>query len=135
MLVLAGIVVVAERVFSVLAPARRLPPSRFPDFSFASIAEFLWLLEENTQPGDLVPGRKVGGAGSLQRLPISSLPFQVGRKPGMSLCLPVPHVSKLHAEIFERGGILWVRDMGSTNGTYVNGNRVDRETRLDATAT
>ncbi len=73
---------------------------------------------------------KVGGAGHLQRIPISALPFQVGRKPGTSLCIPVLHMSKIHAEIFERAGYLWVRDMGSTNGTYVNGKQVERETRL-----
>ncbi len=73
---------------------------------------------------------KVGDAGPLQRLPIDPLPFQVGRKPGISLCLPIPQVSKLHAELYEHGGSLWVRDNGSTNGTYVNGQRVDGQTRL-----
>jgi EAL domain-containing protein (putative c-di-GMP-specific phosphodiesterase class I) len=73
---------------------------------------------------------KLGGAGLLQRLPISSFPFSVGRKPGASLCIPVPHLSKEHAEFFEQGNELWVRDTGSTNGTYVNGRRVDGETQL-----
>jgi pSer/pThr/pTyr-binding forkhead associated (FHA) protein len=68
---------------------------------------------------------KLGGAGTLQRLPISALPYSIGRKPGTSLCIPVPHLSKVHAEIFEQDDRLWVRDMGSTNGTYVNGRRVD----------
>ena len=73
---------------------------------------------------------KVGDAGPLQRLPVSPLPFQVGRKPGIALCLPFPQVSKVHAEIYEHGGTLWVRDTGSTNGTYVNGDRVSGEARL-----
>lgn len=66
----------------------------------------------------------------MQRLPLTALPFQVGRRPGSSLCIPALHISKVHAELFDRGGQLWVRDMGSTNGTYVNGRRVDEETRL-----
>lgn len=73
---------------------------------------------------------KVGGTGALQRLPLSKLPFQIGRRPGTELCIPALHISKIHAELFERGGHLWVRDMGSTNGTYVNGRRIDAETRL-----
>lgn len=73
---------------------------------------------------------KVGGTGALQRLPLTTLPFQVGRRPGSALCIPALHISKLHAELFERGGHLWVRDMGSTNGTYVNGRRVEADTRL-----
>ncbi len=74
---------------------------------------------------------KVGDAGPLQRLPVTPLPFQVGRKPGISLCLPIPQVSKLHAEIYEHSGALWLRDNNSTNGTYVNGNRVVGESRLN----
>jgi EAL domain-containing protein (putative c-di-GMP-specific phosphodiesterase class I) len=73
---------------------------------------------------------KIGDAGPLQRIPLTPLPFQVGRIPGVPLCLPVPQISKIHAEIYERSGFLFVRDLGSTNGTYVNGKRADREYRL-----
>ncbi len=43
----------------------------------------------------------------------------------------MPQISKLHAEIFEQCGTLWVRDNNSTNGTYVNGRRVVGEARLN----
>ena len=50
--------------------------------------------------------------------------FVVGRSPGASLCIPSPTVSREHAEltVVERG--LLLRDLGSTNGTFVNGARV-----------
>src|SRR3954471_6263019 len=50
--------------------------------------------------------------------------FIVGRKPGASLCIPSPTVSREHAEltVVERGILL--RDLGSTNGTFVNGTRI-----------
>jgi pSer/pThr/pTyr-binding forkhead associated (FHA) protein len=51
----------------------------------------------------------------------------VGRKRG--LCdLVVDHhgVSKLHCAIAKTDGLLFIRDLGSTNGTKVNGQRVTR---------
>ena len=35
-----------------------------------------------------------------------------------------PYISKQHAEIEYRGGVFQIRDLNSTNGTYVNGNRI-----------
>jgi EAL domain-containing protein (putative c-di-GMP-specific phosphodiesterase class I) len=70
----------------------------------------------------LVP---IGIARSLtQRHPLRALPCLIGRGENLSLFLPSPHVSKLHAIIFEQEGQLFVRDNGSTNGTYVNGGIV-----------
>jgi len=39
-------------------------------------------------------------------------------------------VSQVHARVTERDGSLWVEDVGSTNGTYVNGERIDAPTKL-----
>jgi len=36
-------------------------------------------------------------------------------------------VSTEHAELFWRDGLLWVRDLDSTNGTYMDGRRVSEE--------
>jgi EAL domain-containing protein (putative c-di-GMP-specific phosphodiesterase class I) len=55
---------------------------------------------------------------------IEALPFRVGRQPGLDLTLPSTSVSAQHAELYEEGGGLRVRDLGSTNGTYVNRRRV-----------
>jgi EAL domain-containing protein (putative c-di-GMP-specific phosphodiesterase class I) len=52
------------------------------------------------------------------------LPFRVGRLPGLTLRLDSESVSKEHAELFLRGGVLQVRDLGSKNGTFVNSERV-----------
>ncbi|MCA9262433.1 MAG: EAL domain-containing protein [Planctomycetales bacterium] len=63
----------------------------------------------------------------VRHVRIHTLPFRIGRKSDLALALPCNCVSKEHAEIFERDGAIWVRDLGSTNGTYVNGVRVDTE--------
>lgn len=51
----------------------------------------------------------------------------VGRKPGLcDLIVERPSVSKLHCILVKTDGLLFVRDLGSTNGTKVNGQRVTR---------
>ncbi|MCA9079025.1 MAG: FHA domain-containing protein [Planctomycetaceae bacterium] len=51
----------------------------------------------------------------------------VGRKSGLcDVILNHPSVSKLHCIIAKTDGLLFVRDLGSTNGTKVNGQRVTR---------
>ncbi len=53
--------------------------------------------------------------------------FTVGRSSSSSLCLPVGCVSKHHAEIECIHDQLILRDLGSTNGTFVNGDRIKGE--------
>lgn len=49
----------------------------------------------------------------------------VGRAPGCAVSLPDDtFVSHIHARVFRRDGGLWVEDLGSTNGTFVNGAKV-----------
>lgn len=59
------------------------------------------------------------------------LPTIIGR--GKEAGLTVPHglVSRQHTEIIERDGRLFVRDLGSLNGTFVNNHRIEDEQPLD----
>jgi predicted component of type VI protein secretion system len=52
------------------------------------------------------------------------LPSTIGRGRGTTIVLPHPLVSRQHCELFESGGQLIVRDLGSLNGTFVNNQRV-----------
>ena len=50
---------------------------------------------------------------------------RVGRSPQCDIVLPDPSVSRSHALLDVHGGKLFVQDAGSTNGTFVNGERVE----------
>jgi len=52
------------------------------------------------------------------------LPSTIGRGRGTSIVLPHPLISRQHCELYEAGGQLMVRDLGSLNGTFVNNQRV-----------
>ena len=48
----------------------------------------------------------------------------VGRAAGCQITLDDTYVSQLHARVFAREGQFWVEDLGSTNGTYLNRQKV-----------
>ena len=70
----------------------------------------------------------VDGGRAMTRVPISSESFVIGRRPGLSLTIPSPRVSGRHAEVLLVGEHLFIRDLGSTNGTFVNRRRIKRPT-------
>ncbi|MEW2493610.1 FHA domain-containing protein [Streptomyces nodosus] len=51
-------------------------------------------------------------------------PLRIGRDPANGLRLSHETVSRVHAELRHQGGLWVLRDLGSTNGTTVNGRRV-----------
>ncbi len=60
------------------------------------------------------------------------VPFRVGRRFDRDLCLTSRKVSSRHASFFLRHDVLHLRDLGSTNGTFVNGERVTSERPVSA---
>lgn len=49
----------------------------------------------------------------------------VGRDPHCDIVVGGAHVSRRHAEFSVRGGLLWVKDLGSSNGSFINGKKHD----------
>ncbi len=54
----------------------------------------------------------------------------VGRAPECDLSFSVAHLSRKHAQLFIKNGQLMVKDAGSANGTFVNGQKVE-ESKLN----
>ncbi|MFJ3926760.1 FHA domain-containing protein [Streptomyces sp. NPDC090022] len=71
--------------------------------------------------------RRAWHAEKLPRLLLPQLgaeTLRIGRDPGNGLRLTHETVSRMHAELSLRDGLWVLRDLGSTNGTTVNGRRV-----------
>lgn len=69
-------------------------------------------------------------ARTLSTIVIDSDAFVIGRRPGVSLQVSSVRVSGRHAEILRVGDHLLIRDLGSTNGTFVNRRRVRQPTPI-----
>jgi len=56
---------------------------------------------------------------------------KIGRNPANDLVVPDETVSRSHAEIYLKAGRYYIRDLQSSQGTFVNSLRVSRETPLE----
>lgn len=57
-------------------------------------------------------------------VPVGTRALTVGRAPSNALVLSEPSVSGHHAVVWVEGAGCWLRDLGSSNGTFVNGTRL-----------
>lgn len=79
--------------------------------------------------GGLPPGSLVLPTGD--RVPLGEYVVSVGRQPDCTIVLADPNVSRMHAEVRPAGDGFVVADLGSTNGTKVNGVRVAEQELRD----
>jgi pSer/pThr/pTyr-binding forkhead associated (FHA) protein len=78
----------------------------------------MWRLETNSSSPD----------STTFRLPAGSVKT-IGRSPGAEFILDAPLVSRLHCQLAASEHVLEVKDLDSTNGTFVNDQRI-RTARL-----
>lgn len=76
------------------------------------------------------------GAGSLvlpngERFVLGETIITIGRVPDSVITLEDPNVSRNHAEIRPQGGAFVLADLGSTNGTKINGVKVSERVLQD----
>jgi serine phosphatase RsbU (regulator of sigma subunit)/pSer/pThr/pTyr-binding forkhead associated (FHA) protein len=82
----------------------------------------------SSDPGSNVFPSLIYVQGNEQRsIVMNRTPFSVGRKVDKDLVIPDPRVSRDHALIVAENGDFFVVDQGSKHGTYVNGERVQRQ--------
>jgi two-component system, cell cycle response regulator len=74
------------------------------------------------------PGPDIGRRTSLD----AATSYVIGRETRADLVIPRDSVSRQHAQLVcDRDGNWWVQDLGSTNGTFINEERVERRTLSD----
>jgi tetratricopeptide (TPR) repeat protein/CheY-like chemotaxis protein len=65
--------------------------------------------------------------GESRVVPVESPRFTIGRGAENSLCIPATVISRSHAELIRVGTDYLLRDLGSTNGSFVNGARITEQ--------
>ncbi len=66
-------------------------------------------------------------AGAAQTFDIGQAEAVLGREAGLTVSLRLDGISRRHARITWDGQLYWLEDLGSTNGTFLNGQAVRRE--------
>jgi hypothetical protein len=86
---------------------------------------------ESTGPGTGLPRLLTSPGTPAETAYVLTTPTTViGRAEDANLQLTDPGVSRHHAEVRRDGDIVGVRDLGSTNGTFVNGQQIERRVEL-----
>lgn len=77
----------------------------------------------------IMPGLKCSRTGEYTQ--INKMPFSIGRSSQADLTIEDNTVNELHGLIIEREGQYFVVDRDSLNGIYVNGNRIEKEQKIE----
>ena len=65
--------------------------------------------------------------GGQKVFPLSSNVTVIGRRRNCDLWIPLDSVSRRHCQLSVENGNLKIRDLGSRNGTFLNGNRIEED--------
>ena len=95
--------------------------------------------DDDRRPEPIEPSREETGEPTLVLLtddqPVKTLPVprrvKIGRQADNDLVVVDPGVSRHHAEVINENGTCTLHDLGSTNGTYVNGSVVTEHALRD----
>ena len=67
---------------------------------------------------------RVTADGQTQRVQLSKDRTVIGRQEDCQIRIPIAGVSRQHCEILVRDGSITIKDLGSSNGTYLNQERI-----------
>ena len=74
---------------------------------------------------DQVSLEVASGPSKDEKIPIIGASTTIGRQPGNHIVVSDTGISRQHAEIVKTDNGYYLRDLKSTNGTFVNSNRID----------
>ena len=117
-------------------PAARvgpLAPAAPPPGAGERLKDTLYGVEDASRPSQGAPLASLlvkSGALKNQRLSVRTPVFNIGRADYNDIVFPDPSVSTTHAKLQRREGVWVIVDLESTNGTFVDGERVKGESPL-----
>jgi hypothetical protein len=114
--------------------------ARAEGFNFMGPVRVTMTVDNTLKPGRFTVTSRLrepdsGGAATLvlpsgERVTLSDRVVTIGRLPDCTIALPDANVSRKHTEVHHRGNAFVIVDLGSTNGTKINGTRIDGERTL-----
>ena len=101
-------------------------------YSFVGPVAIEIFIDDDLKMGDLAVKTEFVGGESQPRLissdgrtfSVGDQPLVIGRSPDVGVVVNDTNVSRRHAEVWRTSEGVAIRDLQSTNGTYVNGHRV-----------
>jgi hypothetical protein len=75
-------------------------------------------------PGQVPVWARLVPSGRAAELEIRYNRSTIGRSKDADLSIAAPEVSRIHALIWRQAGGAWIHDLDSSNGTFVNGERI-----------
>ena len=101
-------------------------------YSFVGPVVVEIFVDDDIKTGDLAVKTEFVGGESQPRLiasdgrsfPVGDHPLIIGRSPDVEVVVNDTNVSRRHAEVWRTSEGVAVRDLQSTNGTFVNGHRI-----------
>jgi len=109
-------------------------------FQFMGPVRVTMTVDNNLKPGRFTVTSRLheggyNGVASLvlpsgERVALGERVVTIGRLPDCTIALPDANVSRKHTEVHHRGNAFVIVDLGSTNGTKINGTRIDNERTL-----
>ena len=115
--------------------------ARAEGFHFMGPVRVTMTVDNNLKPGRftvtsrLREGGSGGGSATLvlpsgERVSLADRIVTIGRLPDCTIALPDANVSRKHTEVHHRDKVFVIVDLGSTNGTKINGTRIEGERTL-----
>lgn len=109
------------------APAASAPPAQPPESDESGMTREFDYLVDQLEPRLVVQHSKVVEDGRVYKL---SGGATIGRTPASDIDLADEYVSQTHARVFARKQFYFIEDLGSTNGTFIDGRRIEGEHQI-----